>query len=160
VTIMKKSFVAVLAITASSALFSAAAGAEDVRLVNADGTMLSELCIAAVESGSRFRNLMQELKLVAGQESEVRCNGRSLKRFAADVRAKLDGTAQPVFVFRAEDESPISQLCMAALESEEAYEATKARLRSQDGVLESEVLCNDMPVKTFARKYRNMTAGL
>lgn len=157
---MKKSFVAVLAITASSAIFSAAAKAEDVRLVNADGTMLSELCIAAVESEDRFKAVMRELKLVAGQENEVRCNGRSLKRFAADVRAKMSGTDNPVFVFRAEDESPISQLCMAALESDEAYEATMARVRSETGVRESEVLCNDLPVKSFARKYRNMTAGL
>lgn len=157
---MKKSFVAVLALTASSALFSVGASAGDVRLVNADGTTLSELCIAAVESESRFRNLMRELKLVAGQENEVRCNGRSLKRFAADVRARLEGTAQPVFVLRAEDKSPISQLCMAALESDEAYEQTRARLRTETGMQESEVLCNDMPVKAFARKYRNMTAGL
>jgi hypothetical protein len=156
---MKKSFVAVLALSASSALFSAAAGAEEVRLVNADGSSLSELCIAAVESETRFREIMQELGMVAGQEYEVSCNGRSLKRFAADVRAKREG-AQPVFVFRAEDESPISQLCMAALESDAAYEQTRARLRTQIGVLESEVLCNDMPVKAFARKYRNMTAGL
>lgn len=157
---MKKSFLAVLAISATSAILNPAANAEEVRLVNADGTMLSELCIAAVESGDRFQNLLKELNLVAGQESEVRCNGRSLKRFAADVRAKLEGAADPVFVFRAEDQSPISQLCMAALESDEAYEAAKARVRTQAGVLESEVLCNDLPVKTFARKYRNMTAGL
>lgn len=161
---MKKSFLAAIALTASSAFLAHSASAAEVRFVNADGNALSELCIAAVESETRFKALAKDLKLIAGEEAEVRCNGRSLKRFVSEMREKLDskGSAEPApVVFRAADaSSPLSQLCMAVLESDEAYERVKASLRSELGFAESEVLCNGLPIKAFARKYRNMTAAL
>lgn len=154
-------FLAAIAVTASSAVFSSAASAGEVRLVNADSTKLSELCIAAVESESRYESLVKELRLAPGDVAEVRCNGKSLQRFVTAIRAKLENPVETTVVFRTTDESDLSRLCMAVLESDEAYEKAKASIKSETGpFLDSDLLCNNMPIKSFARKYRNMTAAL
>jgi hypothetical protein len=154
VIIMKK-FIVALALIASNV-----AVAEEVRLVSADGNPLTELCIAAVESKSRFKSLAQELAISPMQEHEVRCNSKPLGAFVASVRNKIAAPVAPMVVFRTTDESDLSRLCMAALESAESYEAVKASVKAEGALLESEILCNGMPIKNFARKYRNMTAGL
>jgi hypothetical protein len=94
------------------------------------------------------------------QEHEVRCNSKPLGAFVASVRNKIAAPVAPMVVFRTTDESDLSRLCMAALESAESYEAVKASVKAEGALLESEILCNGMPIKSFARKYRNMTAGL
>ena len=152
---MKKLYIAVLALVAANS-----ASAESVRLVNADGNPLSQLCIAAVESESTFKVLSQDLDLGPMQIDELRCNSKPLRAFVASVRTKLESPVTPNLVFRTTDESDLSRLCMAVLESEEAYESVKANIKMEGGFVESEILCNGLPIKSFARKYRNMTAAL
>jgi hypothetical protein len=158
VIIMKKFIVATALVAAN--VSANVALAEEVRLVNADGNPLSELCIAAVESTARFKSLAKELGITPMDESELRCNGKSVGSFAASVRNKIEAPVAPLVVFRTTDESDLSRLCMASLESDEAYEAVKATVKAEGALLESEILCNGMPIKSFARKYRNMTAAL
>lgn len=155
---MKKFIVAVALVAAN--VSANVALAEDVRLVSADGNPLSELCIAAVESEGRFKSLAKELGITPLQESELRCNSKPVRAFVASVRNKLAAPVGPTLVFRTTDESDLSRLCMASLESDEAYEAVKANVKAEGALLESEILCNGMPIKSFARKYRNMTAAL
>lgn len=155
---MKKFIVAVALVAAN--VSTNVAVAEEVRLVSADGNPLSELCIAAVESDARFNSLAQELGITPLQESELRCNSKPLRSFVASVRNKIAAPVAPMVVFRTTDESDLSRLCMAVLESQEAYEEAKTSVKAEGALLESEILCNGMPIKSFARKYRNMTAAL
>lgn len=150
-----KKFIVAFALIASNA-----AMADNVRLVATDGSPLSELCIAAVESGSRFESLAKELGITPLQEDELRCNSKPVRAFVASIRNKLAAPAAPNLVFRTTDESDLSRLCMAVLESDEAYEEVKAGVKAEGALLESEILCNGMPIKSFARKYRGMTAAL
>ena len=124
---MKKFIVAVALVAANVAVTNSAL-ADDLRLVSADGNPLSELCIAAVESESRFNSLAKEMDIMPLQESEVRCNGKPLRAFVSSVRNRIEAPAAlaPNLVFRTTDESDLSRLCMAVLESSEAYEAAKA----------------------------------
>ncbi len=150
-----KKFVVAFALIASNAAL-----ADNVRLVAADGSPLSELCIAAVESESRFKSLARELEITPMQESELRCNSKPVRAFVASVRNKIAAPVAPTLVFRTTDESDLSRLCMAILESDEAYEAAKAGVKAEGALLESEILCNGTPIRSFARKYRGMTAAL
>lgn len=155
-----KKFIAALVLVAANTAISNSALADEVSLVSTDGNPLSELCIAAVESQGRFKSLARELGISPMQESELRCNSQPLRSFVASVRNRLQAPVSPSLVFRTTDESDLSRLCMASLESGEAYEAAKASVKVEDALLESEILCNGMPIKSFARKYRNMTASL
>ncbi len=152
---MKKLYFAVLALVAANS-----ASADSIRLVNADGNPLSQLCIAAVESESQFKALAKELDISPADMDELRCNSKPLGAFVASIRNKLETPEPATVVFRTTDDGDLSRLCMAILESDEAYEAAKASIKSEGGFLESEVLCNGLPIRSFARKYRNMTAAL
>jgi hypothetical protein len=153
---MKKLVIAAAALVA----FSTSANAESIRLVPADGNPVSQLCIAAVESESSFKAMAKELGIGTAETDEVRCNGKSLGLFVSSMRARLETPESATVVFRTTDESDLSRLCMAIVESDAAYESVKASIKAEGGFVESEILCNGLLIKSFARKYRNMTASL
>ena len=140
---------------AALVLLSLSAQAENVKFINADGSALGELCIAAVETESAVSFLADELGISPLDVNEVNCNGKPISSF---VRQYREEKAQ--FVFSVENASPETKLCLAALTSDEEYEAIKQSLFTKLDRVESSVSCNGMSVKQFARKYRERVAAI
>jgi len=139
---MKKLFIASLV----SVLVPMAVQADDLspRLVNADGSALTELCIAAASASSPAAGLNPI------QRKELLCNGKPVDQFVLQLRDQ-----KKQYVFQATDKSDFSKLCLAAVESEESYRAVREQLSSRIPDAESSVYCNGIPLKSFSRKYRN-----
>ena len=123
------------------------------RMVNADGSELSSICIAAVTSREAMYKTAAELGVRPFEPSTLRCNDMTLSRFLGAYRAET-APAPVGYVFSKSDESPVTELCMAAIRSEQEYMTVKELYFSKDAKVESEVQCNGMPLQTFARKYR------
>ncbi|MEY4642915.1 MAG: hypothetical protein RLZZ227_2909 [Pseudomonadota bacterium] len=139
-------------------LLMASAGivhADSLRLVTADGADLSAVCIAAVTS----REAMYETAAALGIEpldvETLRCNDMTVSRFVATTRNSVARIELPTsYMFSKSDDSPVTELCMAALSSDQEYLKVKEEYFGADPRVETEVMCNDMPLKSFARKYR------
>ena len=130
------------------------------KLVPADNSELSQLCVAAAESRSALQRAASNIGLNAQDLQDVRCNGVSLTRFAAEYRTvaavdKATEKAPEGYILKASDDSPLAALCIAAANSQEEYERVKAQHFSQDNNLEAEVMCNGVPLKNFARRFRD-----
>lgn len=123
---MKKLFLA-------SLLFISAglARAETPPMVNAGGSELSAICIAAVESREAMYDKAAELGVRHFSESELRCNGNSVSRFLSIYRAAAE-PQRTGFVFSKTDDSPTTALCLAAVKSEQEYMAVKEQYFSND----------------------------
>lgn len=129
------------------------ARADAPALVNADGSELSAICIAAVTSREAMYDKAAELGVRHFDDSELRCNGKTLARFVSNYRALA--ASRPVgYVFRKTDDTPVTELCLAAVRSEQEYQNVKERHFSSEENIEAEVECNGMPLLTFARRYR------
>jgi hypothetical protein len=134
------------------------AHADSVRLVNADGADLSAICIAAVTSREAMYDTAAELGVHPFEPETLRCNGMSVGRFISMTRerpaAPEVAKAAEGYLFSKSDTSPVTELCMAAVSSDQEYLKVKQEYFSGDATVETEVMCNGMPLKTFARKYR------
>ena len=151
---MKKFVLATLLVTGASV---AQAGP---KLVPADTSELSQLCVAAAESRSALQSAANEIGLNAQDLQDVRCNGVSLTRFAAEYRTVADVEEAAVkasdgYILKPSDDSPLAALCIAAASSQEEYERVKEQHFSQENNLEAEVMCNGVPLKNFARRFRD-----
>jgi hypothetical protein len=136
---------------------SAASSAGEYKFINADGTNLGQLCIAAAESAATdpgsLTSLASELGIKPVEVSAVHCNGKSLAAFAKAYSADKNVTIKTYSVSIG-DQSPASQLCLAALVSSEEYSKLKEQhFRSMD--VQREIMCNGMSMKDFVQKYRN-----
>jgi hypothetical protein len=148
VTFMKKLFLVSLLLTSAGI-----AQADSYRLVNADGADLSAICIAAVTSREAMYNTAAELGVSAFNPSELRCNGMTLSRFLTNYRNN-PAHASAGYVFNKSDDSAITELCVAAVSSEQEFMKVKELHFGSENDVETKVMCNGMPLKTFARKYR------
>jgi hypothetical protein len=128
--------------------------ATDVKLVSADGSALSKLCIAAAESIRPVRALAAAMDIPA---SEVRCNDKPIHDFAGEFRAKA--ASEIAYVLSVGNQSPETRLCVAALTSLEEFTALKAEYFG-DVAVEREVSCNGMPLSQFVRRYQDRLASL
>jgi hypothetical protein len=145
---MKKLFLVSLLLTSAGLVH-----AEIPPMTNADGSELSAICIAAVESREAMYDKASELGVRHFSEAELRCNGMAVSRFLSTYRGS--SAPKPIgFVFSKSDDSPTTALCLAAVKSEQEYMAVKEQYFGNDTTVETEVHCNGMPVLTFARKYR------
>ena len=139
--------------------------ADDVKLVNKDGSPLTTLCISAAQSDKSVDFLATELGVKLSKDSEVLCNGKPIRHFIHAyregnlVRPEV-GENQGIYVVNLGDQKPETRLCLAALISREEFE----QLRNQEfaGVkVENEVACNGRPLDDFVRHYRNrVSTGL
>lgn len=125
----------------------------DYRVINADGSALSELCVAAVVSKDALRDTARAQGLDAVDLETVRCNGLNLRRFAARFGKPEDDTNR-AYVLKRSDDSPLTQLCIAATRSEQEYEQVMAAHFTADAGIEAEARCNGLPLRTFARRYK------
>lgn len=146
---MKKLFLVSLLLTSAGI-----AQADSYRLVNADGAELSAICIAAVTSHEVMIETAAELGITPLDSATLRCNGMPVGRFVGKVRSAVAREEIAGFVFSKSDNSPVTELCLAAVSSEQEYLKVKEQHFSREANVEAEVLCNGMPLKTFARRYR------
>jgi hypothetical protein len=128
--------------------------ATDVKLVSADGSDLSKLCIAAAESTSTIGALAAEMNIPA---SDVLCNDKPIHHFAGQFRAKA--ASATAYVLSVGNQSPETRLCVAALTSVEEFAALKAEFFG-DVTVEREVRCNGLPLGQFVRRYQDRLASL
>jgi hypothetical protein len=146
---MKKFFLVSLLLTSTTGIVHA----ETPRMINADGTGLSAICIAAVDSREAMYKKAAELGELPFEPSMLRCNGMTVTRFIHSYRAAAVPKPEG-YVFSKSDDSPTTALCVAAVKSEEEYMAVKEQYFSDEANIEAEVHCNGVPLLTFARKYR------
>ncbi len=148
---MKLQFAALALILGSSV-----AMANDVKFVNADGSKLSGLCIAAAESNKAVGALAAELGLSPVISDQILCNGTPIRAFVSQLRADI--AAEAVYTVSGANQAPETQLCLAALTSKEEF----ARLKAQhfgNVVVEREISCNGMPLQQFVRRYQDRLAA-
>ncbi|MES2624454.1 MAG: hypothetical protein V4628_04195 [Pseudomonadota bacterium] len=157
-----KKFITAIVLLSSTSLVHA-----DYTLVPSDDSELSKLCIAAANADSR--EALLDLTSAAGISyvdlPTVRCNGMPITRFSVKYGGRKPESIAEVsspmgYLLRKSDTSPLTELCAAALVSESEYAKVKESHFSNDEKIESEVFCNGVPLKTFARKYRNASATL
>jgi len=156
--------------TATLLLAGTSAHAGETRLVGASDSPAAAVCIAAVESKMAARQAAAELGVFNLDMSGLICNGMSVSRFVAEYRDTGDTQEVPAMVtdevvsFSAGDQSPATQLCLAALTSPARFE--QVREQHFNGLprteLEGKVRCNSKPLDTFVQEYRNqeLTASL
>jgi hypothetical protein len=157
---MKKLFAKKLVMSSMLMLGAYSAHAETPPLVNADGSALSAICIAAVTSREAMHDKAAELGVRDFNASEMRCNGLTVSQFVSKYRAKPEVAEPAGYVFSKSDDTPTTELCMAVIRSEADYLAVKKRHFGDDVGIESEVRCNGMPLASFARKYRTPVSAV
>jgi hypothetical protein len=137
-------------IIASLLLSAASFASADVRLVNADASPLSEICIAAVESRAAAIDVAAEYGISNAELDQLYCNGMPLTHFIRTYRAPQK-QVETTYILKSTDDSVLTELCIASVKSEEEFAAAKAKLG--EDVKLSEVRCNNMSIAEFARRY-------
>ncbi|HHX81535.1 MAG TPA: hypothetical protein GX696_00950 [Pseudomonadaceae bacterium] len=127
----------------------------DYKLVSGDGSELSQVCIAAATAP---RNTMLGAAAKAGisaaELASVRCNNLPLNRFVAKYgKAPSAGIEATSYVLKGTDNSEITSLCLAAVSSEAEFRKVKTMYFSRSPMVEEEVRCNGLRLKSFSRKY-------
>lgn len=165
---MKKLFIATLLL--GSASFANA----DYKLVSADSSSLSSLCLEAAASPSKVYSIARAHGVLAADIGTIRCNDLPLKSFVSKygkqsaVSAVAEASVAPAvessriagYLLRKTDSSPLTELCAAALVSDQEVAKVKELHFSGDAQIESEIQCNGQPLKSFVRKYRDAEVQL
>ncbi|MEW9799255.1 hypothetical protein [Alteromonas sp. CYL-A6] len=145
-----KSFVSALA------LILVATTAHAVELVNKDGSPISQLCIAAVESVDAFERQVDELKLSRYDLSNISCNDMPLNDFVRKFRAMDSNETISVTAFENTNNTFETALCIAAATSNEAFKQTK---RNAGHLSTEEVACNGETLAKFAKQFNKSFNG-
>lgn len=146
------------AIVAFSILASFSASADDVKFINSDGSSVGELCIAAIGSTDTLEFLAEELNISPVDVNKIACNGRSIHSFARKYRQ--NDSQEPAYAISVANQTPETQLCLAALTSEEEFKKiVDAHFGTLSDVRES-MRCNGLTIKQFVRKYRDRVAQI
>jgi len=132
--------------------------AESVKFINTDGTVESDVCIAAGTSKSVLQGKLDELSFSSEKLNKIKCNGLSVVDFGKKynkARYGREADNLKVFSFINESGSRGTSLCIAAATSNKAWEkATGDIPRSLHRGLEK-LKCNDIGISDFAKKYGN-----
>lgn len=132
------------------------AAADQVSFVNADASIYSELCIAAVTSTEALSQKAAEYKFSQEDMKKFSCNGLELddfvKKYGPGSGSKNEG--MKVFAFEQSMQNTESDICVAAATSNEAFQAVKMKVGRSDEYYK-EIHCNDIPLVRFAKKFGN-----
>jgi hypothetical protein len=125
---------------------------DNIKLVNADGSALGELCISAVTSLEGLDAKAKALGISASDVASVYCNGKPIRQFVSQFRA----SDEPItaYVISAANQAPETQICLAALTSGDEFARLKEAHFSTVKDVEKEISCNNMSLGQFVRKYR------
>lgn len=125
---------------------SAAVHADEVRLVPADDSMYTQVCLAAAESESALQSTVSAMGLESGELESISCNGTPLSRFARRHR-------DVAYNFKLKDSTAETRLCHAAITSPETFESIRAEHFADVPNIEQEVSCNGMTLERFISRY-------
>ncbi|WP_026376062.1 hypothetical protein [Aestuariibacter salexigens] len=134
-----------------------ATSAQAVEFVNQDGSPLSQLCIAAVESNEQLINKAKALNISRFELDRISCNDQSLNDFVKQYRATDSNETVNVIAFENANNSLEGQLCIAAATSNQAFKAVRNRL---DGRIDADkVSCNGESLVNFAKQFNGSFNG-
>lgn len=140
-----KTLFAAIALVVTSAPINAA------DFVNTDGSALSRLCIAAVESNEALAAEVEAQNISRYTLDRISCNDLSLNDFVKEYRANTSTETVNVVAFENANNSFEGQLCIAAATSNVAFQQAKSRL---DGRVDADkVSCNGESLAVFAKQY-------
>lgn len=125
---------------------SAVAHADEVRLVPADDSMYTQVCLSAAESDAALRSTVSGMGLDSGELESISCNGMPLPRFARQHR-------DVAYDFKLSDRSAETRLCHAAITAPETFESIRAEHFSNVPNIGQEVSCNGMTLERFVSRY-------
>lgn len=125
---------------------SAVAHADEVRLVPADDSMYTQVCLAAAESESALQSTVSGMGLDSAELESISCNGMPLPRFARQHR-------DVAYDFRLKDSTAETRLCHAAITAPETFESIRAEHFADVSNIEQEVSCNGMTLERFISRY-------
>lgn len=129
---------------------------ESINFVNADGSPYGELCIAAATSHEAMEAKAAELGIHHTEIDTVYCNSKTIRKFASQFHAA--GEVITAYVVNAANETPETQICLAALTSDDEFARLKKAHFSAVKDVENEIQCNNMSLGQFVRKYREHLA--
>jgi hypothetical protein len=128
-----------------------AAQAESSTFINGDGSPLTDLCIAALDSEASFDELAVAHGLEGLTESDLVCNGLSLSLFKARYIESVQ--INTVLSFSKADLNPATELCFAAVTNADNLESLKESYEGRTSTPLSAVTCNGIPLNRFVRRY-------
>jgi hypothetical protein len=145
-----------LVLTSALLLAAVSTQAANYQFVTSDNSDLSKFCIAAAQSSNdSLSQLAASFGIASHELNSIKCNGAPVERFAAKYHAKSNQAVVVThYVFNKRDESALTELCMAALASDETYQQIKQQQFNGDSNLDSELKCNGMELDNFIRRYR------
>lgn len=138
-------------------------------LVSSDGSDVSALCVSAATSSLTLKEYAAKIGISRSELDTIHCNGLPISRFVLKYGSTSAVTlvSTPVtdeksvgYALKMTDTSPLTELCAAAAVSAEAYAKVKDEHFRNDTYVESEVFCNGVPLKSFARRFRDVEATL
>lgn len=121
---------------------TAVANVQATEFVNTDGSSLSQICVAAAQTGKVKGNV---------DADRIECNGTPLKVFAKQFEKAAPVSA---VLFENENNSVEAELCIAAATSNTAYASAKSRVGNN-----AKVACNGETIRSFARRYNKRFNG-
>jgi hypothetical protein len=131
--------------------------ASNVKFTNADGSAHTDICIAAATSKVALEKKAKEHGYSKSKIAKFNCNGLPLKRFVKKYNVKvLAALNKPLKVFSFDNSvgNVEADICIAAARSNESFEMIKTKLAKPRSYYNG-IVCNQMPLDKFARKYGN-----
>ena len=131
--------------------------AGNVKFTNADGSVHTDICIAAATSKAALEEKAKEHGYSKSKIAKFNCNGLPLKKFVKKYNRKaLAALNKPLKVFSFDNDvgNVEADICIAAARSNESFEMIKTELAKPRSYYKS-ITCNNMPLDKFARKYGN-----
>jgi|GEM_PF-2306537 len=131
--------------------------AENVKFTNADGSVHTDICIAAATSKVALEKKAKEHGYSKSKIAKFNCNGLPLKKFVKKYNPiALAALNKPLKVFSFDNNTGNieADICIAAARSNESFEMIKSKL-AKPRAYYKKISCNDMPLSKFARKYGN-----
>ena len=152
-------------VIATALLSSAHFAHADYKFSSTDGSVDSNLCVAAASASVPLYKFAHENGIRYAELETIHCNGMPISRFVlkygnyhdtyVPASVVVEETSTAGYVLKKTDSSPLTALCAAAAVSKEEFDKVKAEHFADDTNVESELLCNGVPLKTFARRFRN-----
>jgi len=131
--------------------------ADNVKFTNADGSVHTDICIAAATSKVALERKAKEHGYSKSKIANFNCNGLPLKKFVKKYNTiALEALNKPLKVFSFDNDTGNieAEICIAAARSNESFEMIKSKVAKPRAYYKS-ISCNDMPLSKFARKYGN-----
>jgi len=128
--------------------------AGNVKFTNADGSVHTDICIAAATSKAALEKKAKEHGYSKSKVAKFNCNGLPLNKFVKKYSPiALAALNKPLKVFSFDNDTGNieADICIAAARSNESFEMIKSKL-AKPRAYYKEITCNNMALEKFARK--------